>query len=149
MIFPKASPFSSLMIKVFPSYYAMRILGIIDGVKAVLFFSLNMISTTYLKTWIASCDSLFRSDVACVHMCAQSCSSLCNPIGCSPLGSSVHSNCPLEYWSGLPFPPPLKWHTLIFRQLCAIKVTGLLGEMELATQQKPLSVIQKQKLGNK
>ena len=70
MIFPKAPPFCSLMIKVFPSYYAMWILGIIDGVKAVLLFSLNMISTTYLKTWIASCDSLFLSDVACVCMCA-------------------------------------------------------------------------------
>ena len=34
-------------------------------------------------------------------------------------------------------------------RLCAINVTGLLGKMELATQQKPLSVTQKQKLGNK
>ena len=30
-------------------------------------------------------------------------------------------------------------------QLCAVKVTRLLGKMELATQQKPLSVTQKQK----
>ena len=36
----------------------------------------------------------------------QSCLTLCNPMGYSPLGSSVHGFSRQEYWSGLPFPSP-------------------------------------------
>ena len=31
---------------------------------------------------------------------------LCNPMDCSPLGSSIHGISQQEYWSGLPCPPP-------------------------------------------
>ena len=31
---------------------------------------------------------------------------LCDPMDCSPLGSSVHEIFWQEYWSGLSFPPP-------------------------------------------
>ena len=31
---------------------------------------------------------------------------LCDPMECSPLGSSVHGNFPGKYWSGFPGPPP-------------------------------------------
>ena len=31
---------------------------------------------------------------------------LCNPMDCSPPGSSVHGFSQWGYWSGLPFPPP-------------------------------------------
>ena len=37
---------------------------------------------------------------------AQSCPTLCNPMGCSPLGSSLHGILQARYWSGLPFPSP-------------------------------------------
>ena len=37
---------------------------------------------------------------------AQLCPTLCNPMGCSPPGSSVHEFSRQEYWSGLPFPSP-------------------------------------------
>ena len=37
---------------------------------------------------------------------AQSCLTLCDPVDCSPLGSSVHGISRQEYWSGLPFPSP-------------------------------------------
>ena len=46
---------------------------------------------------------------------AQSCMTLCEPMDCSPPGSSVHmilqsripeSKKKKEYWSGLPFPSP-------------------------------------------
>ena len=37
---------------------------------------------------------------------AQSCLTLCDPMGCSPPGSSVHGISQAEYWSGLPCPPP-------------------------------------------
>ena len=36
----------------------------------------------------------------------QSCSTLCDPMGCSLPGSSVHGILQARYWSGLPFPPP-------------------------------------------
>ena len=44
-----------------------------------------------------------------VCMCAksfQSCPTLCNPMNCSPPGSSVHGISRQEYWSRLPFPTP-------------------------------------------
>ena len=37
---------------------------------------------------------------------AQSCLTLCDPIGYSPSGSSVHGSFRQEYWNGLPCPPP-------------------------------------------
>ena len=36
-----------------------------------------------------------------MYLCAQSCLTLCDPMDCSPPGSSVQ-----EYWNGLPFPSP-------------------------------------------
>ena len=36
-----------------------------------------------------------------------SCPTLCDPMDCSPPGSSVHADSLDEYWSGLPFPTPL------------------------------------------
>ena len=45
---------------------------------------------------------------ACVCSVAQSCLWLCNPMDCSPPGSSLlFMGCPRqEYWSGVPFPTP-------------------------------------------
>ena len=37
---------------------------------------------------------------------AQSCPTLCSPVGCSPPGSSVHESPRQQSWSGLPLPPP-------------------------------------------
>ena len=43
----------------------------------------------------------------CVSSIAQLCQTLCDPMSCSPPGSSVHGIFPRqEYWSGLPLPPP-------------------------------------------
>ena len=39
------------------------------------------------------------------ELVAQACPTLCNPMDCSPPGSSVHGILQ-EYWSGLPFPSP-------------------------------------------
>ena len=36
----------------------------------------------------------------------QSCPTLCDPMDCSPPGSSVHGIFQARVWSGLPFPPP-------------------------------------------
>ena len=36
----------------------------------------------------------------------QSCPTLCDPMNCSPPGSSVHGILKQEYWSGLLFLPP-------------------------------------------
>ena len=38
--------------------------------------------------------------------CVQLCPTLCDPMGCSPPGSSVHGIFRQEYCSGLPFPSP-------------------------------------------
>ena len=37
------------------------------------------------------------------RMCAQSCPTLCNPMDCGPIGSSVQGILRQEYWSGEPF----------------------------------------------
>ena len=47
--------------------------------------------------------------ISYAHTCClvtQSCPTLCDPMDCSPPGSSVHGFSRQEYWSGLPFPPP-------------------------------------------
>ena len=38
--------------------------------------------------------------------CAQSCLTLCDPMDCSPPGSSVHGIFEARIWDRLPFPPP-------------------------------------------
>ena len=46
-----------------------------------------------------------------LHTCMlQPCSTLCNPVDCSPPGFSVHGIARQEYWSGLPFPSPSDVH---------------------------------------
>ena len=39
---------------------------------------------------------------------AQSCSTLSDPMDCSPPGSSIHGFSRQEYWSGVPLPSPMK-----------------------------------------
>ena len=43
---------------------------------------------------------------ACCCLVAKSCPTLCNPMDCSPPGSSVHGFFRQEYWGGLPFASP-------------------------------------------
>ena len=38
--------------------------------------------------WVYACSAVSNS--ACVCLCAQSCPTLCDPVDCSPQGSSVH-----------------------------------------------------------
>ena len=46
-------------------------------------------------------------DPRCV-LVTQSCLTLCNPIACSPPGSSVHGFSRQKFWSGVPLPSPLE-----------------------------------------
>ena len=65
--------------------------------------------------------------IICVYMYAkslQSCLTLCNPMNCSPSGSSVHGILQARIQSGLPFPSPgdlpnpgIKLMSLIFAVL--------------------------------
>ena len=48
----------------------------------------------------------FNQDKATAAQLLQSCPTLCNPMDCSPSGSSVHGILQQEYWSGLPCSPP-------------------------------------------
>ena len=43
--------------------------------------------------------------VIAVFLAVKSCLTLCDPVDCSPPGSSVHGILQQEYWNGLPFPP--------------------------------------------
>ena len=53
----------------------------------------------------ASSESSFSA--ICVHAKSlQSCPTLCDPMDCNLLGSSVYGMCRQKYWSGLPCPPP-------------------------------------------
>ena len=50
-----------------------------------------------------SCGYIFQESV----LITQLCSTLCDHMNCSPLGSSVHGGCSRQdYCSGLPCPPP-------------------------------------------
>ena len=77
----------------------------------------NIIQYSFFSFWLTSlCMKISRSihisargtisfqcclSNVCVH--AQSCSAVCDPMACSPLGSSVHEMSRQEYWSGLHF----------------------------------------------
>ena len=48
-----------------------------------------------------------RQSTYCMHaQLLQSGHTLCDPMDCSPPGSSVQGSSRQEYWSGLPHPPP-------------------------------------------
>ena len=48
------------------------------------------------------CDCIYESE----SEVTQSCSTLCDPMDCSPNGLLCLWNFRQEYWSGLPFPSP-------------------------------------------
>ena len=58
--------------------------------------------------WAPATSSGPRNYTVCVFMHVQSCPTLCDPMDCSPPGSSEESMAfsRQEYWSGLPFPIP-------------------------------------------
>ena len=49
-----------------------------------------------------------KIELPCAALClvTQLCSTLCDPMDCSPPGSSVHGFLQARYWRGLPCPPP-------------------------------------------
>ena len=49
---------------------------------------------------------LLRSQAVCVRLAAQLCPTLCDLKDCSLPVSTIHGEKKIEYWSGLPFPPP-------------------------------------------
>ena len=54
------------------------------------------------RKWVTGNHCPFCSQQSCVQLHL----TLCNPLDCSPSGSSVHGIFKQEYWSGLPFPTP-------------------------------------------
>ena len=69
---------------------------------------LQVLKIQHLKIIITGVQT---SILICAVLClvSQSCPTLCNPMNCSPQGSSVHGDSPgknIVYWSGLPCPPP-------------------------------------------
>ena len=64
------------------------------------------------RTCVCVCVCAHACACACalkcmhMHVCTQSCPTLCGLVDCSPPGSSVQGISRQEYWSGLPFPSP-------------------------------------------
>ena len=60
------------------------------------------------KTLDLPTPQIFHSYACVLCLASQSCPTLCDPMDCSPPGSSVHGwrFSRQEYWSGLPCPPP-------------------------------------------
>ena len=56
------------------------------------------------RTW--GQGSLWKQTMKVQVLVAQSTLTLCDPMDCSPPGSSVHGPSRQKYWSGLPFFPP-------------------------------------------
>ena len=55
---------------------------------------------------LTSIYASIKRHMLCCVLVAQLCLTLCNPMDCNPLGSSVHGILRQEHWSGLPFPFP-------------------------------------------
>ena len=66
--------------------------------------SVGMYKVSFTKVRLTQCR------VFCLHACLvpQLCPTVfCDPMDCSPPGSSVHGILQVRIWSGLPFPPPV------------------------------------------
>ena len=61
-----------------------------------------------LEAFPAMYNSIFRSSYTLSNVCVLNCVWLCNPMDCSPPGSSVHGIFQARNWSGLPFPSSTK-----------------------------------------
>ena len=48
----------------------------------------------------------WEAHILVLCLVTQLCLTVCDPMDCSPPGSSVHGILRQEYWSGLPFPSP-------------------------------------------
>ena len=77
------------------------------------FMNLNIVSKQLNKYWVENLNKHFTKDIQmdkrhmkrCSYLLivAQLCLTFCNPMDCSPPGSSVHGFFRQKYWSGLPF----------------------------------------------
>ena len=73
-----------------------------EGCRA--FFQVQWRAAERFQAARTGSDGYFKEIAfVCVCLVAQSCPTLCDPMDCSPPGSSVHGR---EYWSRLSFPPP-------------------------------------------
>ena len=82
----------------------------IFGPSGFTLFALKLCSLLSLWCWVETCDWLNyqRHQVSHnkqQHACAQSCPTLCDPVGCSPPGSSVHgiSQASILEWVAISF----------------------------------------------
>jgi len=65
------------------------------------------------KHKIMRCESrLYRLGYAVHAKSLQSCPTACDPMDCSPPGSSVSGTRRQEYWSSLPFPSPSNYYVI-------------------------------------
>ena len=67
-------------------------------------YTQRKLNSEYTVTDLLFCTSHYLSSITAKLL--QSCPTLCDPIDCSPPGSSVHGILRQEYWSGVPLPSP-------------------------------------------
>ena len=73
-----------------------------------IFFTLLIFQVSCLsvvESWVLNIFQILDLYYTCAQL-LQSCLTLCNPVNCSPPGSSVHGILQQEYWGGLPRPTP-------------------------------------------
>ena len=73
--------------------------------KGLTFLLLIRLGQMGLLDFLASRAHLLTTLCVCAKS-LQLCLTLCDPMDCSPPGSSAHGILQQEYWSGLPCPPP-------------------------------------------
>ena len=64
---------------------------------------IGKLSAPVQMLWVMTLTDTSVSSI-CVCLVTQSCPTLCDPLDCSPPGSSVHGIFQQKCWSGLPFP---------------------------------------------
>ena len=85
---------------------AGKVISVVEAIQRAVFCYENS-GCTLLFALVALCSSRACCGVlgSVGAKLLQSCPTLCNPMDCSPSGSSVHGILQARYWSGLPCPP--------------------------------------------
>ena len=89
----------------------------------------------------------------CVCVCVrakslQLCLTLCDPVGCSQPGPSVHEILRQQYWSGLPFPSPGDLPDPGIERASLMSLHWQVGSLPLAPPGKLSTVYNTPKTGN-
>ena len=85
------------------------------------------------------------SSCLCVHAVTQPCAALCDPMDCSPPGSSVHGILEARILGGVPRPPPGDLHNHGSRVSCDSCIAGgfFMAEAPGKPEENPVDIYSK------